>query len=428
MSKKRSQRKIDRIDYKELDRTGKRVLKETKRLEEVSIKLDNIMSREQLVSDEAKLCLKIERFVKDNEIGLFFDVAEIDEALSIFTPMIENFEHYHVELRQQLDEQEYKDLYGDSFAKTCDKMGDWTKKLKKVRFEMRKDEVDRQDKVRREEIEREAQVRKAREEHDLKDRQALDARLAAEKAAREEEVRSEKQRKAQKIEVRKKKLAREEKFARDRIALELDSIKNRHCVFAEDYDKNISDIKDLMRSYSDIFQKIDEVFEDESGDVFGDTYHDQITTMNALVQEYAHRAQRKRLSDAAEKQAIEEQANERELAAKEREDELKAQTFQSIYGNIRERAYDLQSKYTIDVNTLTDEQLLEKSKELHSLDKSFDDLLDWMTELVKSKPLEDPNSDDILRKSESAMRKLKNLKIEFRQDVLVQISASGIDF
>ena len=93
MSKKRSQRKIDRIDYKELDRTGKRVLKENKRLEEVSIKLDNIMSREQLVSDEAKLCLKIERFVKDNEIGLFFDVAEIDEALSTFTPMTENFEH-----------------------------------------------------------------------------------------------------------------------------------------------------------------------------------------------------------------------------------------------------------------------------------------------------------------------------------------------
>ena len=79
MSKERPQRKVNRIDYKISNRTGKKVLKENKKLEEVSEKLDKIMSREQLVSDEAKLCLKIERFVKDNEIELFFDVTEIDE-------------------------------------------------------------------------------------------------------------------------------------------------------------------------------------------------------------------------------------------------------------------------------------------------------------------------------------------------------------
>ena len=341
MSKERPQRKVNRIDYKISNRTGKKVLKENKKLEEVSEKLDKIMSREQLVSDEAKLCLKIERFVKDNEIELFFDVTEIDEALSTFTTMIENFEHYHVELRHHLEEQEYKDAYGNSFAAAYDKMCEWTRKVKLLKLKMKKEkderdellrkaEVERQDKVRREEIQREEQVRKAREEHDLRERQALDARLAAEKAAREEQVRSEQQRKAEKVQLRKRKLARDEKFARERMTLEMDNIKNRHCVFAEDYEKNISDIKDLIKSYSDIFQKIEEVFEDETDDVFGDLYHNQITTMNGLVQDYAHRAQSKRLGDAAEKRAIEEEAHERELTAKERENELKAETFRSI--------------------------------------------------------------------------------------------------
>ena len=437
MSKKRLPRKTDRFDYRVYDKTGKKVSKEQKRLEEISDRIDQVMSREQLISDEAKLCLKIDRFVKDNEIDLFFDAAEIDDALATFTPMIDNFEHFHVELKQCLEEQEYKDAYKDSFDSLYLKMCEWTKKVKKLKLKMKKDkdekddrlrkaEVERQEKVRREDIEREEQVRKAREEHELRERQALDARLAAERAAREEQVRFEQQRKADKLASRRKKLVSEEKVARERNALQLQNIAGRHCVFVEDYDQNISEVKDLLKSYSDLFVKIEEVFEEDYDDVFGGIYRDQTNKMNSLIQRLAHNAQRVRLRDAAEKRTLHEEAQERDAAERERENELKMQTFRSIYGNIRERAYGLQSKYTIEVHTLPDEELLEKSKELVSLDKNFDDLLDWMTELVKTKPYQDPESDDILRKSVRAKEKLKILKTDYQQNVRDEISTRDL--
>ena len=112
-------------------------------------------------------------------------------------------------------------------------------------------------------------------------------------------------------------------------------------------------------------------------------------------------------------------AQENEL--REMEQQEKINNFRGVFTNIRERAQLLKSKYEIRVESLTDNQVLEKLKSIRDLDDDFNKILDLICELIKVRPTNYEMSDEIINKTYSAKEKLKIMKDEYpRQNEIIQ--------
>ena len=61
-------------------------------------------------------------------------------------------------------------------------------------------------------------------------------------------------------------------------------------------------------------------------------------------------------------------------------------TFIGISENIKERAALMESKCLISLDELSDSQILEKMQDRKMLDSEYNQILDWITELVKVCP------------------------------------------
>ena len=107
-----------RIDYKELNSTGRKILKETRDLERLSAGFENLATmaskdRQNLADDEKKLVRKIKRYLDEyQDLSLMFDVEEVEKAISEFKEAINAFDEIHVELERELDD-EYSEVYQD---------------------------------------------------------------------------------------------------------------------------------------------------------------------------------------------------------------------------------------------------------------------------------------------------------------------------
>ena len=96
-----------RIDYKELNSTGRKILKETCDLENLSVGFENLTTmasnqRQNLVDDEKKLVKKLRRYLDEyHDLSLMFDVEEVEKAISEFTEAINAFAEIHVDLERE---------------------------------------------------------------------------------------------------------------------------------------------------------------------------------------------------------------------------------------------------------------------------------------------------------------------------------------
>ena len=75
-----------RIDYKESNVTGKKVIKDTRDLEKLSAGFENLATmaskqRQNLIDDEKKLVRKLRRCLEEyDDFTLMFDVEEVEKA------------------------------------------------------------------------------------------------------------------------------------------------------------------------------------------------------------------------------------------------------------------------------------------------------------------------------------------------------------
>ena len=71
-------------------------------LEKISEKFKqlSIMANEKIIDEETKVCLKIDRFIDENDFEFLFDIEEIEISICEFKTLIEKYEEIHVELKQ----------------------------------------------------------------------------------------------------------------------------------------------------------------------------------------------------------------------------------------------------------------------------------------------------------------------------------------
>ena len=98
-----------RVDYRILANSGRRITKETTTLEKIESSYQNLslssnMALQNLIDDEKRICLKIERYFKEFTFDLMFDIEDIEKGISEFRELIENFEEIHVGLKRELED------------------------------------------------------------------------------------------------------------------------------------------------------------------------------------------------------------------------------------------------------------------------------------------------------------------------------------
>ena len=105
---------------------------------------------------------------------------------------------------------------------------------------------------------------------------------------------------------------------------------------------------------------------------------------------------------------------ENELLTNEREERISK--FNGIFENINERAVFLKSKCLIQLENLSDSQILEKTKNLKALGFEYSELLNRITELIKAGPADNEKTNEILYKACSEKANLKKLKDEYQKN------------
>ena len=90
------------LDYKESNlQSGKRVYKGVRNV--------GNMSGPKIQDSEKKICMKIKRFLEENEISEFFDIDEIENSAGLLRELLETYEDVHIALESEL---------GDRYAYT----------------------------------------------------------------------------------------------------------------------------------------------------------------------------------------------------------------------------------------------------------------------------------------------------------------------
>ena len=107
------------IDYSVFHKTGKKVFKDQRDLDKVERGFQRLaeMAANELKDQEAKLVFSMEQFVVSNELDLFFDSSEIQEAILECKDLIGKYGAVHVDLKRELGE-----LYDHSFSNVPDKL------------------------------------------------------------------------------------------------------------------------------------------------------------------------------------------------------------------------------------------------------------------------------------------------------------------
>ena len=336
--KKRDQK---RLDYAHFDKTGEKIFKK-RCISTMSITIEH----------ELKTVCKINRFLDENQLSLFYDVEEINEGLEKMRELLQEFEDVHVELRRELGDAEYEKTYTE-FKKSRDHMMTWLKNAKSERSKFKKG--------------------------------------SSEKI----------------LEI----LRTEEKFVRKDILRELDNINDEKPVLVEDYERQISVAENLLVRYSEVFRKIEEQGPDFA-DEFGKRYDDMCGTLNHIMVTGRDTIRNIRVSlRENEERRLKEEASAK---VKDEEDKniLLCQTFHT---NISERFSSLESKLKVEMSDLTDGQVLEKKNAIKSYEKDFTDILDKILKLGQLNPSRYDDTRDLLTGVNQRKCNLK-LALEALQD------------
>ena len=372
-----------RIDYKESNLTGKKVIKETRDLEKLSAGFENLATmaskqRQNLIDDEKKLVRKLRRCLEEyDDFTLMFDVEEMEKATFEFKEAIEAFDEIHIELERERElEDEYSETYKDFSVLQSAKS--WIHAAR-VDINCRK-------------------VEKLRVEHE----EAEMSRILSQQE-KEESVRKEIDR-----------LKTAEKHMTVRLDADLAQMRHVNSEFVDDLQQNIGTIRGFIEEYSNLFVQIENTFPPLEFTPYSHLYEKHMRIMNDLMVEMMEKVKNIRSEDTQAKINSETSRRLREHVLcdekHERDERIhfeKIRAFDAIYDNIKERAYLLKDKYEISLSELDDSQILEKETELKALDNEFSKILDLITKLCKNCPLEYEEADGITKRAESGREKQK---------------------
>ena len=384
-------REIPRIDYKELNATGKRVIKETRELEKLSVGFENLAimaskQRQNLVDDEKKLVKKIRRRLDEyQQLSLLYDIEDLEKAISEFKDAIDSFDEIHIELERELDV-EYSETYKD--FSVLQEAKSW---IHAARVEIKNRKV---------------------------------SKLEIEHAEAENSKLISQQEKEQSVRLEVDRLKTAEKYMRVRLDADLAQMRQVDSGFVDDLQQNIGTIRGFIEEYSSLFVQIENTFPPAEFTSYSDMYEKHMQIMNDLMVQMMEKVKNIRSEETRAKSSSETAKRLREHVLcdekHERDERMhfeKIRTFDAIFDNIKERAYLLKDKYVIPLDDLDDSQILEKETELKYLDSDFSKILDLITELSKNFPHGYDKAEEIIKRAESGRDKLKNLKENYSMNL-----------
>ncbi len=338
---------------------------------------------EALIDLETKLSFKSKRLLDEYDLESLFDVSEYEAAIFEFKELIEKFEDTHVQLKRGLGEKDYLESY-PKFFERLKPMTDWVVNAKR---DLRK---------RRREIE---QGKRDQEEK--------------ESMQREREV-------ASQVSIERDKFRNRVKHLSRRIDSDLKSIESDDSHFIDDLNRNIENVKQLTKEFTDLFADVETIFGDDFETEFSEYYskenlrlYDALNCLRATSHNY-------KLREVQAKEAAE---NLKLLEIREnevRENEEKIVAFDGIYDNIKEKFLSFEAKCTFDF--MSDEStILKRYNEISTVDTDFNDILDWITELVKATPLKSPGTTGKLNHVQTEKERLKTLKNSYKETLIQEV-------
>ena len=346
-----------RIDYLTFHTTGEKVLKRTSPT--MSLTGESIT-----IEHELKVSRKLERFVEENDLELFFDTEEVSHAIDVCRMILQEYEEVHVELIHELGTENYEQRFKIDYEKLRETMMSWIKSAK-IDVNRRKKHVAEQ----------------------VFDR-----------------------------------LRSEENLLYKKIVIELRNFSVESPVLLETHERQMNVAEQLISEYTIMYQKIGEhghTFTEE----FGSRYDEMCIRLNEVVTSRRESIQNLKLSlRAAEESRIAEEASERYSKEK---DEL-ILSCKSVFSNISDRFSDLETKLQVQASGLSDAKLLEEQKELKTTVKEYHDILDKILKLSQSNPGRYAETEDLLPSVDERKEKLKNLLDQVRAEIVNEIEIRGI--
>ena len=273
--------------------------------------------------------------------------------------------------------------------------------------QIRKENEEKDERIRKENEEKDERIRKENEEKDeriRKENEEKDERIRKENEEKDEQIREENEEKDGRIGKQKDRLKAVEKHFREKIGREIKNMNDEGSSFLEDIERNMSEVKELMRGYLDIFLRIEE-FGEVYKDTFGNKYDEQNDKMDTFIREMMKKVQNIKLDDikALERHAKAIENDKYECAKKEKID-----VCNNIGDNISERVSNLEHKCNVEVGGLMDCQVLERKKE-STLNSGFNDILDRVTNLVQVNLSEFEETSGLMHTTRKKKINLKNL-------------------
>ena len=307
-----------------------------------------------LIDQERKIVCKISTFMTENDLSLLFEIEAIEKAITELRSLMEAYKEVHFKLESELGD-EYSTSY-EGFDMQITEIKDW---FRQAKLEIK---------------------RKKDEEH---------------------------------VELVEVKLSAEEKYFRCRITQELDNMSEEESVFLEDLDRNISVSQNLLREYTEIFVKIEEVGNDFRKQ-FSNAYEEQCLKLNTFIKKTRKKMQSIRTDDL---KVLEENRVSKKIDDSNCEKIRKISCCKNMYENICDRLSNLENKCFDDMSRFTDIQLLEMKKDVKYIDSGFNDILDRITTFCGSNPFEFQETEEMTTKVNERKRKLKN-SIDSHKNIL----------
>ena len=189
---------------------------------------------DDLIDQETKMSYKAKRLLDEYDLEHMFDVLEYEAAILEFKEAIENFEDIHVRLKRGLGEDAYLKQYPEFFER-LKPLTDWVVKAKRDLMVRKRD------------------LEKSKEEEKDAERQKELSMKEMEGKQREVELEFQVKRDRERMKNQVKHLGK-------RIDSDLKSIENEGSEFLEDLSRNIENVRQLIKEFTNVFAEVETVF------------------------------------------------------------------------------------------------------------------------------------------------------------------------
>ena len=260
----------------------------------------DVVAMASSIDEELKLVCKLTRFMY--ELSLLYDVADVGEGMREARQLAESYEEIHVKLKRELGDEDYNENY-PGYDAQISKITDW---IMDAKLEIRKKKESRSNEAEQEKL-----------EGSIKEIYKL------------------------RVEV---------KYLERRIKSGIARMYAENNVFVEDLEKHFNIAQRFIEEWTGIFVRI-EASGSQYSEEFVGIYDELCNELDLFIQGTSKRMQEVKFS----KLEVEKERKNEEL---EREERLKLGLCHGIYENICERFSNLEMKCNIQLEDLSDSDIL----------------------------------------------------------------------